>query len=356
MTLPERKNCFSMIENDGSKIKMKRLLISLDGGGVRGGITSSFLACIEKDFLQGRPLKSVTDAVAGCSAGAINAGLLSLGLPMSKVSSQIFCRDILKRTFTRTLLSRIPLVGSLATQFRSTPKLIEIQNMMGHNVKLSDVDNIKLVVTTYNWSRQSFNAFHNFSNEGHPDVKLSEAVHASSSPPYFFPCHKVEFEQRCAQGQCFVSGNPERVPGIHPTHSGDWHMDGGIACNTPDMMLLAMAKKEWPEDELFLLSIGTGHREYDDHKHKPFHSSAAGILFSGMFNTLLSASNELNSVNCSLILDSKHYVRIEHALPAGFNMSISECSYEHIDLLHHLGKEWFGIYRPQLREFFSHFA
>jgi len=247
-------------------------------------------------------------------------------------------------------------------------------------VRIEDITDIKLLITSFNWTRHCINLFHNFSPGGNPQVKLHEAVHVSSSPPYFFPPHAVTFDRHNHYQGSFISADDEEdccccmeeqgfqenisqeslVPGIYPMESGDFHSDGGMASNTPDVVLLGMAKKYWPEDEIHVLSIGTGHSAIDDKPHAPFSSSIIGLLKSNIFGTMIGASNEVNSMSCQLMCSTfpeKHqFLRVEMALPSNFDMSIVNFSPEHLEQLRKIGEQWFEVYKDQLKAFLDPFV
>lgn len=77
-------------------------ILSLDGGGVRGAFTASFLATLESELK--RPLVQHFDLIAGTSTGAIIALALAIGEPASTIlrmyeerSDAIFVRQPRKR-------------------------------------------------------------------------------------------------------------------------------------------------------------------------------------------------------------------------------------------------------------------
>jgi patatin-like phospholipase/acyl hydrolase len=370
----------------------KRLVISLDGGGVRGAISASVLACIETQMLsEGVYLKDITSAVGGSSAGAINAALLAQRVPMPQVSENILNTTMLNKAFTKTTLAHVPLLGALFQQYCDENKLVELRKILNaehpyrscycadhvcpesSDMRVEDIQGIKLLITSYNWTRQCINMFHNFSSGGNPQVLLHEAVHVSSSPPYFFPPHSVHFPhhdhhlpplsffQKEEEGFMENLQQEKIVPGIYPTQSGDFHCDGGVASNTPDIVLLGLSKKFWPLDEIHILSIGTGHNAHDDQPHSPFSSNIVGLLRSQMFGTMISASNEVNSMTCDMLCgretkEAPHYLRIEMALPPQFDMNIVNFSPEHLEKLQKIGQDWFEAYRPQLESFLRPFV
>ena len=82
-------------------------ILSLAGGGVRGLYTSSFLAGLEKKYLDGRPIGEFFDLIAGTSTGGIIA--LGLGKGLSAVELHEAYRQFGPRVFPqyKKLLPRI---------------------------------------------------------------------------------------------------------------------------------------------------------------------------------------------------------------------------------------------------------
>lgn len=60
-----------------------RRILSVDGGGLRGALTSCFLAALEEQL--GKPCREVFDMVAGTSTGALIAAAVAVGLPASQI-------------------------------------------------------------------------------------------------------------------------------------------------------------------------------------------------------------------------------------------------------------------------------
>ena len=119
------------------------------------------------------------------------------------------------------------------------------------------------------------------------------------------------------------------------------------------MTLYGLAKNYWPEDEIFLLSVGTGYANVDDTLHSPFTSNIFGIVKSQMLDTIMKAPNECRSLECCLILDQKHYLRIEHALPLHFDSSLDNIKADHLDELKNIGYEWYQNNEEKLKQFFQ---
>lgn len=371
-----------------------RLLLSLDGGGVRGVITTTILSLIEKEILRGRVMADIVSAVAGTSAGAINAGFIAQKTPMKHVLRGPLSHQELVQTFQKTLMARIPLLGKLFQQYRGEPKWDQLHDCYGDQL-ITHCD-IKILIPTLDWTVQSPGFFHNFSSASDFVLytRLCDAIHASSSPPYYLPCFQItdarSFMKSISRNQKSRSttytcpreahlylarqeypndivigeipqypiprnrSTPNRTP-----KSGDFFCDGGLATNTPDITLFGMARKEWPNDDLFVLSIGTGYSFQEaTEEYKPYQSNVVGLVSSGILNTIMDAPDGVNVIDSSLIVNgngTKRYLRIDEPLPPGFDMDIFNLSEYHIECLQDIGISWYEKHRDELFSFLNPF-
>ena len=62
---------------------MKRRILCLDGGGIKGLFAATFLSKIEE--LTGNPIFRYFDMISGTSTGAIIAAGIALGIPASQI-------------------------------------------------------------------------------------------------------------------------------------------------------------------------------------------------------------------------------------------------------------------------------
>jgi hypothetical protein len=76
----------------------KKVILSIDGGGMRGAIAIAMLAELEKQT--GKPCSEIFDMVAGTSTGAIIAVGLAVGLKAKDIMENVY-RDGLPRAFQR---------------------------------------------------------------------------------------------------------------------------------------------------------------------------------------------------------------------------------------------------------------
>lgn len=203
---------------------MKRIL-SIDGGGIRGLIPA--VVCRGLESLAGAPLASLFDLVAGTSTGGIIALGLSTGTPAAELATfysrhgaTIFSSP---RTFRRNVLG---------AKYSNSQLAALLQEHFGDR-RLSTA-RIEVLVTSYDirgrapylMSRRSAR------NNCEEDYLLSDVALATSAAPTYFP--------------------PVNL-------GGRTLIDGGLVANNPSLLALAEASRLWPDEEVLLLSLGTGH-------------------------------------------------------------------------------------------------
>jgi len=203
---------------------MKKILC-IDGGGIRGILSSAVIAQLE-DIL-GTNIAQHFDLIAGTSTG----GIISIALTKQDDSGAVYsAREITDFyiEFGRSVFSKRLFGGAFYPKYKSEPLEQAMEQYLGHDIfyKLST----KVMITTYDLESRRPYFFKNWKERDYmcPVYKIATAT---SSAPIFFP----------------------------PTKINDMVLiDGAIAANNPAMCAYAEAKKLWPNEELLIVSIGTG--------------------------------------------------------------------------------------------------
>ncbi len=248
----------------------RKRILALDGGGVRGALTLSYLAKIE-DLLAKRHgndfrLSDYFDLIAGTSTGAIIASLLALGKPVAEIQElyQTLATQVFRRPWWR--------FGVIGPRFNSKSLEERLRETLS-NTRLGD-DELKtglLVMakrydTTSPWPLVN-NPQGKFYSQG-PKIKwvansnfeLAKIVLASAAAPFYFPPQKIvvghaEIDHKTVPEQGFfvdggvtVHNNPALQAFMAATLSG-FHF------GAPETNVYG-----WPTgaDRIFLVSIGTG--------------------------------------------------------------------------------------------------
>jgi hypothetical protein len=227
-------------------------LLSIDGGGVRGVVALEVLARIEQVLRertgdQDLVLGDWFDYVGGTSTGAIIAGGVAIGLPVSRI--QALYRENMHSIFTRAgildlVRARYDEAGIEAVLRREFGEHRTLGSDDLHCLLLLGLRNTS---TGSPWPVSSNPAGrYNQGPGSNLGLPLWQLVRASSAAPTFFVPEEVEVD-----GQTFVFS------------------DGAVTTlNNPALQLVLMAtlpayRLGWPtgRDELLLVSVGTGTTE-----------------------------------------------------------------------------------------------
>lgn len=185
--------------------------LSLNGGGIRGILTTVALQAFEDE---------VFDIIAGTSTGSIIAGALAFGFKPSQINElyNLLARQAFKKSKF--------LPGTLTAKYSLNNLHNELRKVLGE-IKLGDL-NTKLILTAYDTVRGEPVLFKSY-KEKYKDVKLIDAIAASCAAPTYFGC----FEWN---GGCLV--------------------DGGVYANNPSGILIREYEREgWKGS---IINIGTG--------------------------------------------------------------------------------------------------
>ena len=197
-----------------------RLVLSIDGGGIRGILPATLLKALQSSG--GWP---AFDMVAGTSTGGIIAIGIAAGVPVAKMldlyvnhGGEVFDRDLAS--------------GIITPKYHADKLEGLLQSVLG--AKWLSEASPEMLVPSYcvenpvgSWFFKSWQARadRNF------DFKLWQVARATSAAPTYFPTANV---------------------------GGKWFVDGGVFANNPALCAWSDARKLWPNDEIKVLSLGTG--------------------------------------------------------------------------------------------------
>jgi patatin-like phospholipase/acyl hydrolase len=213
-------------------------ILALDGGGLRGLITSVLLerlAFVYPQFLEN------LDLVVGTSTGGILALAIAKGLPPSNISRMYMNHG--KEIFGRSFLRQVGGLFSLTKAKYDNAALAKVLGGVFGRIQLKDLAK-KVAITTFDlgdrdgtdrcWAPKIFHNFDGPDSDG--DQKAVDVALYTSAAPSFFPS---------------VGG----------------YIDGGVVANNPSVVALAQAldarhilegSKTRSLSTIRLLSVGTG--------------------------------------------------------------------------------------------------
>lgn len=240
---------------------MKRFILSVDGGGIRGIIPAVFLSelkkALEKNGVK-RPYHQIFDIIAGTSTG----GLISLALtvPLYKntdgnlydagggVSAgqlpelyKIFGDRVFpgNRNRMRKLIRQI-----FTSKYSPDPFRKVLEDIFKNRTVKEALTNV--LITTFDMKRMQplfikKRPFH-AGGDTDPDFYMVDAALSTAAVPTFFPP---------------VYANP-----VHDINDGYCLIDGGVFCINPAMSAFIEARKIFPDcGEYVVLSLGTGNQK-----------------------------------------------------------------------------------------------
>lgn len=202
------------------------LILSIDGGGIRGAFAARMVELISRDY----PLLQEVNLLAGTSTGSIIASCLALKFPPSRVVA--LYRASGKAIFTKNFFFGPRILEKALKSSYDKLRFKAILRQVFGKATLKDTD-IPLCLPVTNLQKAGDQLFRSYTSD-FPHLPLYEAVLASCSAPTFF--------------------DPSVVDGMLLA-------DGGMWGNNPSLVAMGEAQRYFGQslENLRVLSIGTGH-------------------------------------------------------------------------------------------------
>ena len=213
-----------------------RLVLSIDGGGIRGIIPAMVVAHLERQF--GKPACELFDLVVGTSTG----GILALGLSLQGESARplLAAKRLVAlyehhgaEIFEQSLWRKLRTVGGIFEEAYSHETLeVVLERYFGERT-LSDCG-VPAMVTSYDIQHRR-TVFMKSWHADHAKLLCSHAARATSAAPTYF--------------------EPANLKWADETRA---LIDGGVYMNSPAVSAYAEARKLFPNEPIAMLSLGTG--------------------------------------------------------------------------------------------------
>lgn len=221
-----------------------RKILSIDGGGIRGMIPAMVLERLEE--MTGRPVSRMFDLIGGTSTG----GILALGLvtpdgegaPRYRAGelAELYRREG-ENIFSRSFWYWLRSLANLADAKYPEDGIERVLERYFGSARLSEALT-PVVVTSYEIERRS-PWFFKSRKARDPrlreeyDFPMKKVARATSAAPTYFDPLRIDFEG-----------------------GSDYYalVDGGVYANNPAMCAYAEARVMFPDDEILMVSIGTG--------------------------------------------------------------------------------------------------
>lgn len=278
---------------------MKKIL-QVDGGGIRGIIPAVILAYLEEKC--GKPLCQCFDLITGTSTGAIIGGGIAAGVSASEIKDLYINKG--KALFTSR--TRFNPANWLRGKYDRRPFIEEIEKQLGKckEAQIKPLGQIKLanlyprfMATAFNLSSQRTH----FIKSWDPKDQLYNIVDviawsALSAVYYFDKINVAEFEWYDYQMDKLDSSP-------HLEKKGAVFQDGGqgVHNNTLGYVLTEVLANRWTQEEIYILSLGTGEPD----EYIPYEVAAQFRLTEQLKSYLLCQARKESTVNQVL---AAHYV------------------------------------------------
>ena len=303
------KNFFSFLSRFSNK-----KIICFDGGGVRTIASIVFLKKLEAE--SGKKVSDIFEMFIGTSAGAFNAACFAYGG---------YSADKIKRYWSKKYLDKImqsSFFWDKASLIQARPRYesegrIEVLNEIFGESTLKDT--IKPFLSfAYNIETRQ----HEVHDSKHtPNITFRDAVAASSAAPMYFPTYQMQ--------------------------DSSWMIDGSVVTNNPTLIGFKYAKKILENENIKILSMGSGHNKNKINGELSTKWGGVGWLRNDIMGMLL--DSEIHN-DISLDLFKENYLRINS--PIGkINRFLDDDSEENLERIHLMGMEWWSTFGDEALKF-----
>ena len=315
---------------------MGKMILSLDGGGIRGAATAQFLTRVENSLNRRhkRTIRDCVDLFAGTSTGSIIAlGLATTSLSMRKIAD-LYNVAVAEEIFVENK-GLFEFDGVTAPKYEGRPKTKSLKDKLGASTTVGDVPQDKHVLAvTYAVERRVPMVIKS-TDSGHCKLLAYEVADASSAAPTYFPTARLDMP-----------------PGSGKEH---WLVDGGVVANNPAMCAISEVRKAWPEtslEEVRVLSVGTGSMTRKINGAASRKWGSVGWFSQGHILDILT-DERIVSYQAKNILAPGNYIRVNAELrdQRGFDTppddAMDDITEGNIKKLRALGDFWFRKYGEQ---------
>eukprot|EP01129_Flabellula_baltica_P008493 TRINITY_DN3382_c0_g1_i1.p1 TRINITY_DN3382_c0_g1~~TRINITY_DN3382_c0_g1_i1.p1 ORF type:complete len:460 (+),score=115.55 TRINITY_DN3382_c0_g1_i1:12-1391(+) len=287
-----------------------KLILSLDGGGVRGIAAAQFLVRLE-EAMGGARVCDVFDMFAGVSTGSLIAAMYALGDVSATEVFETYSKDRLKRIMPKSITDSVLGLMQSESKYTGTQKTEVVNEIFGDKT-LGDCKKGYMAIA-YDITFRETKSFSN-THENDVHIKIADVVDASSAAPIYYPPKMID---------------------------DHWYIDGGAVMNNPAMNAVVGAMRVWGRDtEIRVVSIGTGIGS-NPLSGNPNGNNRWGIV-KWMKNGLLDLIGDPTPAaeQASLLLGDA-FIRVTgHVEDAGADLTIDDYSKENLAALKRMGDLW----------------
>ena len=295
--------------------KKPKLILSLDGGGVRAIAEVVFLKQLE--IASGKKIFDLFDFFIGTSAGGINAlHLAGRGSDCFELE-EFWSKDNLAKTMSKSFWDN-------ASFLQTKPKYDGKgkRNVLLEYFQDQSLGEAKKSVAVLAYDVESRKP-RLLSSYDSPGIKMVSAASATSAAPIYYSTQEID--------------------------DGTWLIDGGIVANNPSLLGYSEAKKLFPDHEIKVLSIGTG---INRRKINGKNSVKWGALnwFNHDILGIMLESSMFDEIASDLIGDN--YLRVNSSTGL-VNRRMDDTSEANLKRINLMGMEWWSEFGEETQDFLN---
>lgn len=297
---------------------MVKYILSLAGGGIRGAITVSLLEELNKYI----SIYDTFDIYTGSSTGAlISCAISHKKMTPKYISDNLYIEQTANKIMNKSWIDYIFGLAQIKPKYSGVGKRQVINNICG-DIPISQTEKWAIVPIYDITSEDPL-----FVRSWKDNYKLSSILDATSAAPCYFP--SVEYSP------------------------GKWAIDGSIVSHNPTMIAYVEARSLFPEEEIRILSIGTGQGYPKKMSQNSQSWGSFGWATSGdLFDILLNAPMEGNVKTLETLTKQNNdkFVHIDKYIK---DTTMDDVSHRNITNLKLLGKDLWLSKKDEILELFS---
>ena len=295
--------------------KKPKLILSLDGGGVRAIAEVVFLKQLE--IASGKKIFDLFDFFIGTSAGGINAlHLAGRGSDCFELE-EFWSKDNLAKTMSKSFWDN-------ASFLQTKPKYDGKgkRNVLLEYFQDQSLGEAKKSVAVLAYDVESRKP-RLLSSYDSPGIKMVSAASATSAAPIYYSTQEID--------------------------DGTWLIDGGIVANNPSLLGYSEAKKLFPDNEIKVLSIGTGINRRKINGKNSVKWGALNWLNHDILGIMLESSM-FDEIASDLMGDN--YLRVNSSTGL-VNRRMDDTSEANLKRINLMGMEWWSNFGEKTLDFLN---
>ena len=295
--------------------KEHKLVLSLDGGGVRGLATVIFLKELEK--ASGKKIVDLFDFFIGTSVGGLNAMHLAVNEIEISELERFWSQDNLAMSMQSSFWTKNFFLKTKPI-YNNKSKTELLEKYFGN--KLISESKKPIAVLAYDVENRKPRVLTSYTDKA---IKATSAINATSAAPLYYPTVKIE--------------------------DGSWLIDGSVVSNNPCLIGYNEARKYFKTDNIKVFSVGTGRHlnnldGEDSSKWGPF-----GWLTNDILGILLESHADHEILND---LIGKNYLRI-NSIAENINWNLDDYTEDNLRNIRNMGLDWWNLNNKKVIDFLS---